>query len=453
MFTKEVQKIIKRLQTARIALMKKQPFYAVLLLHMQFSLDSMCETLYTDGERIAFCPDFLESLSDGELEFVLMHEILHVALNHCNRKMKDYDFDDFGTACDIIVNSNILFSCNNDLSAITLKEYGESMHIAPDGKEGYYHTVEEVYRMIQKIRVSQGGKSKKKGPGSGDGEKGSKRKERGSDGKDGEPLDEETDEKSEELSDIVRKDGGFDDHTFWEEDEESGETASDVQELWIQRMIEAAQIAEQIQEREKGSRSCGKIPSGACRVIGEYTRPQTDWRTVLDMFVQEEITDYSFNPPDRRFQDSPFLLPDYNEKEDSVKDILFMIDTSGSMSGKMITQAYSEIKGAIEQFDGHLSGWLGFFDAQVVPAKPFESEEEFRIIRAEGGGGTSFHCIFEYVQNELKHDFEPVSIVILTDGYASFPEKEEAMGIPVLWIINNDEVDPPWGKVARIQIT
>ena len=34
-------------------------------------------------------------------------------------------------------------------SSITLSTYGESMHIAPDGKEGYLYTAEEVYEMLQ----------------------------------------------------------------------------------------------------------------------------------------------------------------------------------------------------------------------------------------------------------------------------------------------------------------
>ena len=43
-------------------------------------------------------------------------------------------------------------------------------------------------------------------------------------------------------------------------------------------------------------------------------------------------------------------------------------------------------------------------------------------------------------------------IIILTDGYAPFPDEKEAMGIPVLWLLNNKDVDPPWGKVARIKV-
>ena len=483
MFSKETLKIVKRLQTARLSLMQKQPFYAVLLLHMQFSLDLSCETAYTDGTRIAFCPDFIESLSDTELEFVLMHEVLHAALNHSSRSLDAYDYDDFNEACDIVVNSNILYSCNMDKSAITLKNYGESMHLAPDGKEGYLYTAEEVYRLVRvknalekdKERRKDKNRSKQKcdddsfpdqdGSEKSDSEKGGRNKEDGS-----------------EMP--SRCDGGFDDHTYWGLDDgdsssqgqedgnaedagsdngtlaagndylnrkaDAGEIKDDMRDRWLQRMIEATQITERIRIRKSG-RGCGPTPLGVQRIVKELTEPQTDWRTVLDTFIQEEITDYSFNPPDRRFQDSPFLLPDYNEKDENVKDLLFMIDTSGSMSDYMITQAYSEIYGAIQQFNGKLHGWLGFFDAKVVEPKEFNDEEEFKIIRPEGGGGTSFKCIFDYVK-EHNNEITPASIVILTDGYAPFPEEQEAMDIPVLWLINNDDVAPPWGKTTRIKV-
>ena len=148
-------------------------------------------------------------------------------------------------------------------------------------------------------------------------------------------------------------------------------------------------------------------------------------------------------------EDSPFFLPDFNEKDESVKDILFMIDTSGSMSSTQITECYGEIYGAIQQFGGKLQGKLGFFDAVVVEPIAFEDEEEFKIIRPRGGGGTSFDIIFDYVEKKTK-DEPPVSIVILTDGYAPFPKESRTNGIPVLWIINNKDVTPPWGKVARI---
>lgn len=113
----------------------------------------------------------------------------------------------------------------------------------------------------------------------------------------------------------------------------------------------------------------------------------------MNDFIQEEVVDYSFSPPDRRFDDSPFFLPDFNGKEDMVEDILFMIDTSGSMSDDMIAAAYSEVKGAIDQFNGKLKGWLGFFDAAIIKPQPFSDENEFKIIKPAGGGGTDFQII------------------------------------------------------------
>lgn len=193
------------------------------------------------------------------------------------------------------------------------------------------------------------------------------------------------------------------------------------------------------------------MPLCAQRILKELTRPQINWRTILAEFVQEEITDYSFMPPDRRFDEGDFFLPDFNERSDMVENVLFMIDTSGSMSDDMITAAYSEVKGALDQFGGHLEGWLGFFDAAVVPPRPFADEAELRLIKPDGGGGTDFDIIFEYVREHMQ-DKPPVSIIILTDGFAPFPERDAAGGIPVLWLLNNETVDPPWGKVARIEL-
>ncbi len=128
-----VRNAVRRLHLANSRILEKHPFYAVLLLQMKYSLDETCETAYTDGSRIAFCPDFLDSLEDSELDFVLMHEVLHVVLEHCRRTKKKFIPELFNIACDIVVNSNILLSNDMDVRTITLHKYGESMHKLPDG--------------------------------------------------------------------------------------------------------------------------------------------------------------------------------------------------------------------------------------------------------------------------------------------------------------------------------
>lgn len=439
---KKIRSYVRRILMSRMRILCNNGFYGLLLMHMQFSLDENCSSAGTDGERIYFSPEFIDSLTDNDLDIVMMHEILHVVLQHCMRS-KDHDEKCFDEACDIVVNSNILASYKMNKNSITLSNYGELVHTTPDNKEGKDFTAEEVYEILKargnskdKIDNTENGKSNGNSSGNSEGSgKGSGKAEGNGKGS-GKVVG------RGKGSGKVGNGGGFsDDHSKWGTSEDEH-----LSELWNQRLLSAA---EAISIRNP-SNSRGILPAFAFRKLKELKEPQTDWRAILNDFVQEEINDYSFSPPDRRFDDSPFFLPDFNEKDDKVEKILFMIDTSASMSDKMITSSYSEVKGAIDQFGGKLSGWLGFFDAEVIKPEPFSDEDEFKIIKPIGGGGTSFHIIFKYVLEHMSDNL-PVSIIILTDGYAPFPEESCAHDIPVLWIINNEDVTPPWGKFAHIK--
>ena len=412
----KIKGYIKRLLLSRMRILCNHGFYGLLLMHMIYAVSEEVETACTDGVRITFGTDFLESLTDAELDFVMMHEILHVVLQHCIRGDVE-DPEAYNIAADIVVNSNIMLENGGKASSITLSKYGTSMHIAPDGKEGHEYTAEQVYAMLPKNPNKKG---KDKSTGSADGRA-----------------------KKEIAKDKHQPVWVWDDHSQWGKYEENDA----LRDVWVKRFEDAA---EAIEIRDP-SNTRGLLPAFAQRILKELKKPQTDWRTILNDFIQEEVVDYSFAPPDRRFDDSPFFLPDFNGKEDMVEDILFMIDTSGSMSDDMITAAYTEVKGAIDQFDGKLKGWLGFFDAAIIEPQPFKDEEEFRIIKPVGGGGTDFQIIFEYVMKHME-DKLPASIIILTDGYAPFPQEKLAGGIPVLWLLNNEEVNPPWGKIARISL-
>ena len=263
----------KRLLMSRMRILMNQGFYGLLLMHMEFSLDDGCQTAATDGRRIYFHPNFLEELNDEELDFVMMHEILHVVLQHCLRQ-GEREHERFNIACDIVVNSQILLSKNKKTEAITLRKYGESMHLAPDGKEGYEYTVEQVYEMLSFLR------------------------------------------KEESLQGMHKS--KWDDHAKWGKDKD----AKVLKEIWTKHFVDAC---EAIQVRDPSNQQ-GMLPLFAKRLLKELKEAKTDWRSILNNFVQEEIVDYSFYPPDRRYDESPYFLPDFNEKDDFVEDILFMID-------------------------------------------------------------------------------------------------------------------------------
>ena len=385
-----------KLLTARMRLVMSHPFYGALLMHVRLAVDEACDTAFTDNERICFGAEFLSNLTSQEVEFVMLHEILHIVLRHCKRGL-GYDQFVFNVACDIVVNSTILETFDDDVSKITLSKYGESMHLTPDGKEGRDFTADEVYAMLMK---------------------------------------------NQKRTKAMALAAFCDDHSQWKDEEGSSDEQTD----WLQRVINAAETASKM-----AGKNAGNLPRFAEELLNRDRNRALDWRTLLRTFVEEDICDYSFNPPDRRFADSDFFLPDYNGciNSEKVKKVLFMIDTSGSIGTKTIHAAYDEIESALEMFSGGVEGWLGFFDWEVKPPVPFENTDELRQIRAVGGGGTSFRNLFRYIRKEMKED-PPESIVIFTDGYDRFPEEEVAGGIPVLWIICGTNVVPPWGAVARM---
>ncbi len=465
-------------------------FYGLLLMHMRMNISDEKETAWSDlNDKLYFNPDFLEKVSDRELDYVLMHLLLHVVLKHLNRKgsFEDKYYDE---AADIVVNSNILRSNAGNLSSISLSNFGGIQeYMVPGGDEGWKYSVEEVYQMLRTVLTPSNADDEddeedseddsdeceedfERGSSDSSDESDDSEGEEGfeTDSSDGSDADDESEvTNSDSGNDSENKDGkgnsnsksglgkeksssnsagsysGWDYHNRESEVQEADNNLQD--EIWQERIMHAASAM----QRRNSAKDVGQIPAFAERYLEELKKPQTDWRTVLDEFIQEEINDYSFCPPDRRFDDSPFFLPDFNEKDYRVEKVLFMIDTSGSMSDDEISQCYSEIKGAIDQFNGKLEGWLGFFDAVVVEPKPFVDEDEFMAIRPEGGGGTRFDIIFKYVEDQMAEE-PPVSIVILTDGYAPYPKERDALGIPVLWIIDNADVTPPWGKIARINV-
>ena len=130
--TYSVREISRRLSESRSCLLARYPFFGHLLLRMPFGLAD-CETAYTDMQRIVFDPDFAMRLPPQELQFVMLHELMHCVLRHCIRAA-GFQPELFNIACDIVVNSFILEAIRADTFQI---DGSEVMHLAPDGTEGW----------------------------------------------------------------------------------------------------------------------------------------------------------------------------------------------------------------------------------------------------------------------------------------------------------------------------
>ena len=356
-FDNKTREIVQRLQAIRVKMLREQPFYAVLLMHLRFALDEATPTLYTDGERIAFNPYFVDELDDFQLQFVLMHEILHVALGHCTSEEKDFNHTAYNIACDIVVNSNIMYSLGlikekvnwgGKTTGYEVKKEveiaGEPLiHKTPDGREGVELDAKEVYALLLEVYPELKNKDETLDGNENDNAYEAEKNDEnaGEDDKNGNPSnnEEDNDEGNEEQNgndgDDENGDSGddndssagksknkrtkgkgqkspnfntFDDHSFWDVSSGSGEEQAEENQIWTSRMVEATEIAEKISEEylsiKEAHKGFGGPPLGAKRLLKEILEPQTDWRTILENFIQEEVNDYSFSPPDRRFEDT-----------------------------------------------------------------------------------------------------------------------------------------------------
>lgn len=438
---------IQKLTRSRERIFNQNGFFGRLLLCMKFQLDENLATAATNGESICWGADFLDKITDLQTDIIMVHELLHVILKHCLRA-DNFEHKRFNIACDIVVNSIILETMDITEDGFDFGDIGRMVYKMPNGANGANYTAEEVYQMlgeypdfINRISVSvDGSEAENKSDGDNESSDGKNR----DDGIESGVENGFSGRKDSVRNRNSRHEGpcNIDSHNRWKEFSDK----ADMSGKWDQRITD---FAKELRFRDPSAYQ-ELVPKYVQRIIEGLTTKHTDWRALLNAFIQKDICDYSFNPPDRRHDGSDFFIPDFNEKEETVKNILFMIDTSGSISDDMLADAYSEIKSAIEQFRGNLEGCLGFFDAVVQPPVSFESVDDLISIRPVGGGGTDFKIIFEYVENEMS-DNPPDSIIILTDGYADFPDEKVANGIPVFWMINNNDITPPWGHIARIE--
>lgn len=378
--------IAARLSEARILLLKDYPFFGRLLMNLRFGLAD-CGTAFTDMTRIVFDPDFAARLSEDGIICVLIHEVLHCVLKHCTRGRGKHHFI-YNLACDIVVNSVILDMLGKDDIKV---DNVSLMHLAPDGTEGRDNTAEEIYDMLIHM----------------------------------------TPEQVEGFCE-----GGIDDHSVW-----NGIEGQMWEEIWEERI-------------RKASQHCGRgsgIPDYIARHLTEIDRnPRVNWRQVIHDFIQFDRNDFDFKRPDRRYMPGLFM-PSYRENVDGcrVDDLWFLVDTSGSVSDGALSVAYSEICQAIEQI-GSLNGILSFFDEEVSAPIPFESVEDIISIKPIGGGGTSFEAIFDKLGELVSIGEAPGLMIIITDGYSTFPDEERALGIPVMWIIVDSDVTPTFGEYTFI---
>lgn len=392
----------KKLRAARARLVLERPFLGALALHLPLTATRRCRTVATDARAFYFNPEFIDSLSFAETQFVLAHEALHCGLLHFDRARhrirRRWD-----RACDYAVNQLLV---DDGMQ----RPRGALLDPAYRGL-----AAEEIYPQLAPERDEM-------------------------------PLDEHwfgasTDSTVQIGAAITLGDAQLVDATFLEAHRDGFDEVltraamlaptGAVSSLWRDRMaasgIEAA--------------STGRLGSVFRTVLDEFLQPRLPWRALLARFLMSLAhDDYSFQRPSRRA--GAAILPGL--ASGSVT-LAIALDTSGSIAVQDFAGFITEVDALKGQVRARVT--VLACDTSLAPGAPWRFEPWERLALPTGlggGGGTRFTPVFEWLADEPA---PPDALLYFTDALGEFPP--HAPSYPVLWLVKGN-APVPWGE--RVQL-
>jgi predicted metal-dependent peptidase len=399
-----------RLAAARTRLILDKPFLGALAMRLPLvAAGAWCRTTASDARRLYYNPRWIAKLSTAQVQFVLAHEALHCALGHFARRghrvKRRWDL-----ACDFAVNPLLveegltpppeavvpdvyrgmaveeIYPCIDDsLDNETLDDHAWDGEDGGQGASGNQDAQGKGGGSRQEQDAETGGATPKAPQGGGEGEGG-------------------------EAPPLL-----------------SGREKEQLQQQWQRHLAAAAQRA----------REAGKLAGALARLAEAALAPRVSWRALLAQYLSQVARDdYSYMRPSRREGD--MIMPSLRSR---AGELVVALDVSGSVNDEDLAQFMAEInaiKGAMP-----VRVTLLACDAALAPDGPWRFEP-WQLLelprRFQGGGGTDFTPVFEWVRNE---DARPDALVYFTDADGTFPQA--VPDYPVVWLVKGNH-PVPWGR-------
>jgi predicted metal-dependent peptidase len=394
-FKQEEQTAERKLQGARVSLMREDKFKAlagVMMLGKVEVVDNI-PTARTNGRDEMYGRAFIAKLDRKQLAFVVIHENMHKAYRHLTvwRALFKEDRRLANQACDYVINNMLVkLDPNEMVIAMPRDENGKLLGLYDPRFNGM--SAKQVFDILKQ------------------------EKEEGGEGDGGE---------------------GFDEHDW--------DGAADIPEE------ERKQLEQDIERALRQGLMAGTADGNLERGIGELLKPKVDWREVLREFIKSVCAGRdasSWRKPNRRFLHSDIYLPSMISER--AGEIVVGIDTSGSIGGDITTAFLSEVRSIADDVKPdklHLIYW----DHAVAAHEVYDEANMSSLVdstKPRGGGGTSPSCVSKYIKDK---NLTPECIIMLTDGEVGNDWGNE-WGAPVLWVVKNlRTITAPNGKTINIE--
>lgn len=388
----------------------KEPRYAALAAIISIgtkTVDDDIPTACTDGVNELYGRTWIETHSDPEIRFGIIHESKHKMYKHSRllQPLWKLDAQCANMAADFVINLEII------------DENPDGFCVMPEGC-----LLDEAHRGKDTTTVFWELYEQKQGRGEGG--------EGGEGGEEGQP------------SQSDGEGGGgmpqpWDDHD-WKEGKFSSKEIRDM-DREIDRAI------------RQGSMTASKMGGkSALRNAGALLRPQINWREVLRQFIQNQFkgNDYStYARPNRRYIGAGMYMP--SGVSDQMGVLVNANDTSGSIGDSQISVIKTEVvelTKAIQPEELHVIYWDHAIQRHEV-YQPEELDDLEHKTKPEGGGGTSPEVVPLYMKEK---NINAQCAVVVTDGviFGDWGDWD----CPVLWvIIDNEGACPPHGEILHVR--
>ena len=377
----------KRMRAISKSLMAEQPFFGSLCLKLKMEEDPRMETIGADGEFLRYSPEWVNETQAHKIKQAIARVVIGCALKHHTRRNGRANVD---------WQKASLMACQPILC-----DAGYMDNPGPHPEL----PAEKIYDLIhaEEEEADPGGDEK---------------------GKDG--AGDQTQDPTGGMGSVM------------DAPEKANPAEEEMQ--WDEHIAQSQAMADRAKKP-----GCSK---GTWKEQISGGRAQVDWRTVLNRYLTKATReDYSWTRPNRRYMASGLYLPDlYSE---SSGDLIFAIDTSGSMKREILYSVWSEVKAAAIQIKP-ASVTVIQCDVEIRAEAQYDWSNLPEEIYARGRGGTRFAPVFRRV---LESGLNASALVYLTDNYVDLRHYGDDPGLPVIWACYGEPERialPPFGELLHV---
>jgi len=370
-----------KISQAKAKLLVDYPYFGTLASKLELVLNDDIQAFKSDGKTLQYNSDFLENAELGEVEFILANGAMHSVLAHESRKSNRSGWL-WQMATDFAINDMLV---ENGLEM----PYGTQYRVRFAGMYA-----EEIYAQLK--------------------------------------------------DDILREDEGLEydaddnDDVEDKEDKQTQEqqTAQEIQEEILQEQL----LAEEAISLLVSEYNRGELPTTIERFFTLDFLGKINWRdelkSALDRFHKD---DYTLLPPNKKFLHMGIYLP--SNVSQSFK-LVIAVDSSGSIDNELLSNFLGEVDFLMSLIQNYQIELI-VCDEKIQSHKTFYSGDKLKI-DVQGGAGTDFRHVFEFVEQE----FDEVKLLLyFTDLDGKFPSK--APTYDVKWVTKKAK-EIPFGELILL---